>query len=224
MADDEQRADAPVKPKKKSRSRRGGIPGAQASQAGLLILINLALMVLIVLLLNWFEIIDIEPYITKLTTKKREAVDPLAKKEDELKQLMLKHKEELHKFRQNAAMLALLKKQHAEQKRRLKQELEDLRKKEKKIDRDKQRTAHRREKIEAVVEDLYNMPPEKAVERILLWKDAEIALFLEAHDIWAQNNEKQSLRSYYLQLMPKDRAAKVLELIREKPLENEQTL
>jgi hypothetical protein len=83
---------------------------------------------------------------------------------------------------------------------------------------DEARQKKQRENFDKIVADLYNMPPQKAVAILQMKEPLEILEILNAHENWCERNEKTSLRAYYLQLLPAEKAEKVIALQKVQPL------
>ncbi len=229
FVDEEQEEKAPA-PKRRAPSapkKKPGIKlysGSQFSKIMLLLLVNITLLVLGIIILNFLEIIDLQPYVDKYLSFKRMPVDTDAEKKRELEDLERKLKYAQDRFRKGEKSLELEILKYKAQIAEMKKFLEEQALKKEKDDYEKRLTDNKRLNLFKVVADLYNMPPEKAVERLNLMTIEEAAELLEAHEVWCTENEKGSLRAYYLQLMPAERASEILRQIRLKPPEEIQAL
>lgn len=95
----------------------------------------------------------------------------------------------------------------------LAQERENLENLRKKMSGDKAEKATYEKKVADLADRLYNMPPEKAVERLLELKDDLLILdVLKAIDAVATSKSQASVVPYLYSLMPKEDAARLLRL------------
>lgn len=185
----------------------------------LLVLANLLAVFIVVFFLDWFDIWN--GYTRMMKVFGRYALrTELSRTED----LGLLEKEEQAKLMESFNLRESdLKKMEAGVKNReddltrreatLAQERENLEALRKKMSGDKAEKATYEKKVADLADRLYNMPPEKAVERLLELKDDLLILdVLKAIDAVAAQKSQASVVPYLYSLMPKADAARLLRL------------